>query len=125
MRSGMVLIGIIFAVALAVIVGNRLSSEAMAVVVGTVCGISASIPVTIGLVIAASSHWGRDGGRDVAPQRLYDDAPRPYASQPPVVIFSPSQAQMPYGYAPNPYALPPAVDAATWDSREFKIVGGE
>ena len=40
--------------ALAFIVGPRISNEALAVVIGAVCGISASIPVCIALVIATS-----------------------------------------------------------------------
>ena len=125
MRNGIILASIAFAVAFAVIVGNRLSNEAMAVVVGAVCGISASIPVTIGLVIAASNNWGRPESRD-EPQRFYD-APRAYAPQPPLVIVSPPQAQMPYGFPPTPeqYYLPPSVSDGSFGSREFKIVGGE
>jgi len=121
-RNGIILAGIAFAIALAVIVGNRLSNEAMAVVVGTVCGISASIPVSIGLVIASSHNWGR---RETPREIGYDYGAHQYAPQPPVVIVSPPQPQMPYGYPAQPYALPAPMNTNTIESRDFKIVGGE
>ena len=124
MRNGIILIGIAFAVALAAIVGNRLSNDALAVVVGAVCGISASIPVTIGLVIAASRNWGREESvRDA--ERGYDYRSNRYAPQPPMVIFAPPQpAQLPYGFPQGQYVAPmsaPALGAP----REFKIIGEE
>jgi hypothetical protein len=123
MRNGIILIGIAFAVALAAIVGNRLSNDALAVVVGTLCGISASIPVTIGLVIAASRNWGREESvREVG----YDYGAHRYAPQPPMVIFAPpQQAQSPYGLMQNPYYFPPTLNDAPIGPREFKVVGGE
>lgn len=122
MRNGIILIGIAFAVALAAVVGNRLSNDALAVLVGAVCGISASIPVTIGLVIAASRNWGRqEGVREIG----YDYGAQRYAPQPPMVIFAPpQQAPLPYGFPQGQYVAPisaPALGAP----REFKIVGGE
>ena len=124
MRNGIILAGIAFAVALAVIVGNRLSDEAMAVVVGAVCGISASIPVSLALVIAASRNWGREEGpREVG----YDYSSHRYAPQPPqILVVSPPQqpAPSPYGFSSNPYYLPPgAPDIGA--PREFKIIGDE
>lgn len=121
MRNGLILAAIAFAVALAVIVGNRLSNDALAVVVGTVCGISASIPVSIALIIAASRNWGRaDAERE-------DASPR-YAAPPPVVVIAPPQQNpVAYPYANAPLYLPPTLDAvpAPGSPREFKIVGEE
>lgn len=121
MKGGIIIAAIAFAIGLAIVVGNRLSNDAMAVVVGTVCGISASIPVSIGLVIASSSNWGKsERARDVGDAYgMYRYAER---MQPPVVIMSP---QMPYGYSPNPYTLPAPMSSPTIESREFKIIGGE
>jgi hypothetical protein len=124
MRNGLILAGIAFAVALAVIVGNRLSNEAMAVVVGAVCGISASIPVSLALVIAASRNWGREEGpREVE----YDYGSHRYAPQPPqILVVSPSQqAPSPYGFPQNQYYLPPPIDDARSSPRQFKIIGDE
>ena len=123
MRNGIILAGIAFAVALAVIVGNRLSNEAMAVVVGAVCGISASIPVSIALVIAASKNWGRD---EAPPREIgYDYGAHRYAPQPPqILVVSPPPAQPPYGFPQNQYYLPPgAPDMGA--PRDFKIIGDE
>ena len=122
MKNGIIFIGIAFAVALAAVVGNRLSNDALAVVVGATCGISASIPVTIGLVIAASRNWGRDESvREIG----YDYGAQRYAPQPPMVIFAPTQpAQLPYGFPQNQYVAPmnaPALGAP----RDFKIIGEE
>ena len=124
MKNGIILIGVAFAVALAAVVGNRLSNEALAVVVGAVCGISASIPVTIGLVIAASRNWGREESvREIG----YDYGGNRFTPQPPVVIVAPpqlQQAQLPYGFPQNQYVAPmnaPALGAP----RDFKIIGEE
>ena len=123
MRNGIILVGIAFAVALAAVVGNRLSNDALAVVVGAVCGISASIPVTIGLVIAASRNWGHDESvREIG----YDYGSNRYMPQPPMVIFAPpQQAQSPYGLMQNPYYFPPTLNDTSIGPREFKIIGGE
>ena len=46
-RSAVVLMGIAFVVTLAIVVGLRLSTEAMAVVVGVIAGVAASIPTSL------------------------------------------------------------------------------
>ena len=118
MRNSITIGGIAFAVALAVIVGSRLSSEALAVVVGAVCGISATIPVTLALVIAASQNWGR---ADTAPIGLPPATP----PQPPVIVVSPPPLPMTLGSLPG--AHPPATPThyLGLSPREFKIIGGE
>jgi hypothetical protein len=72
----------VFVVALAFIVGNRLSDEAMAVLAGAVCGVGAAIPASL-LVFAVSRQRNEDNKRRVQPsasQSVY----------PPVVIVAPS-----------------------------------
>ena len=126
MRNGIILAGIAFAVALAVIVGNRLSSEAMAVVVGAVCGISASIPVSLALVIAASKNWGREETppRDAPYGAGYDYGAHRYAPPQILVVSAPPQAPSPYGFPQNQFYLPPgAPDIGA--PRDFKIIGDE
>jgi hypothetical protein len=123
MRNGLILVGSAFAVALAVIIGNRLSNEAMAVVVGAVCGISASIPVSIALVIAASKNWGRsEEPREIT----YDYGAHRYAPQPPqiLVVSPPQPSQPPYGFTPGQYYLPPGAPEVG-APRDFKIIGDE
>lgn len=125
MRNGIVFIGSAFAIALAVVVGNRLSNDSLAVLVGAVCGLSASIPVVIGLVIATTNHWGR---RNDAPPRQveYDYASHRYAPQPPVYIVAPPQAQMPASYMfPQNQFMTPNDAPMLGAPRDFKIVGDE
>lgn len=126
-RNGLIVIGVAFAIALAAFVGNRLSHDALAVVVGALCGISATIPVTLGLVIAASRNWGRE---EPPREITYDYATNRYVPQPPIVIVAPpqswqtTQASSPYTFASGQYLAP--VNAPTLGApREFKIVGEE
>ena len=90
-----------FVVSLAVIVGVRMSSEAMAVVIGVVCGVAAGIPTSL-LIVAVTSRRERE-----RTQRDY----------PPVVIIQPGQVSS--GYPQLPY-LPPMPPAG---NREFHVVG--
>ena len=80
---------IAFAVTLAVIIGQRMSTEAMAVVVGVACGVLASIPTSL-LILAVS---GRRGEREVRQQR------RDY---PPVVIVNPGPTSLVICSRPSP-----------------------
>lgn len=127
MRNGLIVISVAFAMALAAFVGNRLSHDALAVVVGALCGISATIPVTLGLIIAASRNWGREESPRDTP---YDSTPNRYAPQPPIVIVAPPQslqtmhASSPYPFASGHYLTPlntPTLGAP----REFTIIGEE
>jgi hypothetical protein len=122
MKNGIILVGIVFAIVLAIVVGSRLSDEAMAVVVGAVCGISASIPMSLGLAIAASRNWGRNN----TPREIeYDYSSQRFAPQPPVYIVAPPQQPMPYGFAPNQQYIAPPNVPMIGAPREFKIVGEE
>jgi hypothetical protein len=131
MRNGIMLIGVTFAIALAAFIGNRLSSEALAVVVGAVCGISASIPIVLGAFIAMNRGWGdsdRYGIRRELPRQVgYDYGSNRFNLQQPqpLVIFAPPPvAPVAFGSLQGQYILPPgapAIDAP----REFKIIGDE
>jgi hypothetical protein len=118
-RNAALLVMLAFAVTLAIIVGNRLSNEAMAVLVGALCGISATLPVSVALLIAATRNWSRGEMR-----REEFDA-RPYAAQPPVIMIAPPQMAQwqPGAYAEQQFFAPsmPAPGAP----RDFKIVGEE
>lgn len=130
MKNGIFIIGIVFAATLAYVVGNRLSSEAMAVVVGALCGISASVPVSVALYIAASKNWGRD---DAVQSRdeVREYTPHGYvAQQPPMIVLAPPQYN-PAQYPPMPYPFPgsqlylPPQAPTQGAPREFKIIGEE
>ena len=122
MKNGIFIIGIVFAATLAYIVGNRLSNEAMAVVVGALCGISASIPVSIALYIAASKNWGRAEKLGEEPN---DYASRAYVPQPPFVLFAPPLNPPQYPQTPPYYFPTPLRNDNAIESREFKIIGKE
>jgi hypothetical protein len=122
MKNGIFIIGIVFAATLAYVVGNRLSSEAMAVVVGALCGISASVPVSVALYIAASKNWGRETVVEARAEEM-DRGPRSYPASPPFVVISPP-AQVPYPYPGSQMYLPPQAPAQG-APREFKIIGEE
>jgi hypothetical protein len=110
-----VIVGLVFATALAVVVGNRMSSEAMAVVVGVVCGVAAGIPTSALLLLAM-------GRRDRRRYQGEEQASR-FSSSPPVVVIQ--------GGAPQ--ALPPGQQAGYWPGvqpgapaqRDFHVVGDD
>jgi len=84
-----------FAITLAIVVGNRMSAEAMAVVVGSttsarmICGIAASIPLSVLILILTSRLGRREEALRAEPQ---GEARR--LDYPPVVVVNPGvQAQ--------------------------------
>jgi hypothetical protein len=103
------LIFIAFVVTLAVVVGNRMSTDAMAVVIGIVCGVGASIPTSLLILSVASRREAKEE--------------RGQASFPPVVIVNPGNQG---GQVPNyhqPPALPPALSQG--GPRQFRVIGQE
>ncbi|GAF73842.1 unnamed protein product, partial [marine sediment metagenome] len=94
-----------FAVTLAVIIGQRMSTDAMAVVVGVACGVLASIPTSL-LILAVS---GRRGEREVRQRRDY----------PPVVIVNPGSNQP--RYLQPPFQAP----LMQVQQRQFHVIGDE
>ncbi len=110
-----VIVGLVFGVALAVVVGSRMSAEAMAVVVGVVCGVAAGIPTAALMLVVMNRR-----------ERQHDEAvarPAGFGGSPPVVVIQ--------GGAPQ--ALPPGQHTAYWPSvpppahvqRQFQLVGDE
>ena len=103
-----------FLIALAVVVGNRMSAEAMAVVVGVVCGVAAAVPSTLLLVLMLSRR-----------ERQPEEKARQQTPYPPLVIVQGGQPN-PTFYPPSyeyrpPAGLPPGrtVDAA------YRVLGDE
>lgn len=108
--------GLAFAVTLAIIVGRQMTTEAMAVVIGVVCGVIAGIPTSVLLLVALSR-------RDATRAREEAAARQAPAAYPPVVVIQggAQQPQMPAmtgGYWPAPNAAP-------LTSRQFHVVGGD
>ncbi len=102
---------IAFLVALAIVIGQRMSTDAMAVVIGVVFGVIASIPTSL-LIIAAT--------RRSAAERSSGERSYPERYVPPVIVVSPGAQQS--SWLPptsNPPPLPPP------SGRQFRIVGGD
>ncbi len=128
MRNGIVLVGMAFAVTLAIVVANRLSEQALAVAVGAICGMVASVPVSIAFVIAANRNWGRPETTVQETSRRLDPEPprfpQPQPQQPIIVIAPPQPGASAYPYSNAPYYYPPQAGDAQ-SGREFKIIGDE
>jgi hypothetical protein len=108
--AGLVLIS--FGITLALVVGNRLSDEALAVLAGAVCGVGAAIPTS--LLVVAVSRRRNEPHAQPAPPNPYQGA------YPPVVVIAPPGAGQQGANAWN--GLPPSFDAPT--QRQFTVVGG-
>ena len=115
MKQIAAVVGLVFAIALAVVVGKQMSAEAMAVVVGVVCGVAAGIPTSILLMVVLTRRDRQrlDESERQARQRNY----------PPVVVVQSGSAQPMLqgpqaGYWPAP-APRPALN------RQFHVVGGD
>jgi len=103
------LVTLAFAVTLAVVVGNRLSDEALAVLAGAVCGVGAAIPTSL-LVVAV----GRRRRDEPRVQPVMSQSPSP-----PVIVIAPPGGQQRSG---DWTALPPSLRAPV--QRHFTVVGG-
>jgi hypothetical protein len=108
MKKLAVAVVVAFAVTLAVIAGIRMSSEAVAVMMGMACGVVAGIPTS--LLIAAVTNR-RGGTREHV---------RMAGEYPPVVVIQPGQGSP--TYAPHPYTLP---SVPSYGPRQFHVVGDE
>jgi hypothetical protein len=106
------LVAVAFAITLAIVVGTRLSSDAIAVLVGVVAGVAASIPTALLLIVVTRRRDEED-----------DDEPH-YAEHrrdgPPVIVVAPGAA---------PQALPqyvgsyPTQLAPPAGRRRFRVMG--
>jgi hypothetical protein len=125
MKWSVIIVGAVFAVALAVVIGSRMSADAMAVLVGVACGIGASVPTCLLLVwalvrraqgmAAGAQGYGRSGAG---------------ANYPPVVVVNPGYGAQSYGPAlgmisPPPGQLAGANGPLAGGPRTFKVVGDE
>jgi hypothetical protein len=120
--TGLKLTGIfgafLFVGVLAYVIGNRLSSEAIAVLAGSVCGVGAAIPTS--LIIMAVSR--RNGGGHSETRSVPSPSSSLPGGYPPVVVVAP-----PGAYPQQQLPQPP--QQATWGqapaTRKFTVVGEE
>jgi hypothetical protein len=109
-----------FGVALAFIIGQRMSTDAMAVVIGVAVGVAASVPTSLLLVALLR--------RERTASRRYDEPPPPPAypafQQPTIVILDPAQ----WANQRNPQPqlpMPPLDIRPDAGMRRLRIVGNE
>jgi hypothetical protein len=106
------LAAVTFSVTLAVVIGNRLSDQALAVLAGAVCGVGAAIPTSL-LIVAVSRRRDEPRGQPM----VYPSHPQ--NTYPPVVVIAPPGVQQ----GANTWnALPPSFGVPT--QRHFTVVGG-
>ena len=106
---------VVFVAVLAVVIGKKMSAEAMAVVIGVVCGVAAGIPTSLLLWVALTRRE----------QRREEVARRQAGAYPPVVVIQggglPQALPSGNGYwaGMGPPVAPPPVE------RQFHVVGGD
>ncbi len=104
-------------VTLAIIIGQRMSTDAMAVMVGVVFGVAASIPTSLLIALAA-----RGSRRSEPPYRRDDYQPSPPAPQ--IYVVSPGQlAPGPPGPAQPALPQAPGGFYMAEPARRYKVVG--
>lgn len=115
------------AVALAVVVGQRMSTEAMAVVIGVVVGVVAGVPT--GLMVLAVVRARREERPPTVRSDFAVPPPQVYIVQPPSGVQPPAASGPPSAWLPGaadgrlsaPYLDPPALRPA----RRFRVVGDD
>ena len=113
MKKFLFVVGTTFAAAMAVVIGLRLSPDAMAVIIGIICGVLASIPTSVILVWVLRQ-------RDKQTEEL-TQGPGRYGHYPPVVVVN-GQGTNGYGNSAPPPMLTPSTPPGT---RDFKVIGQE
>lgn len=149
-RTGIIFAFIVAMGVLAYQIGARLSDEAIMTIVGLLCGILASIPVSIGLLVALTRERAAYSTKEyvdiepdpepssytiyrppappqpqLPPHPTQTQALRPQLLQPPqIIVVAPSQT-VPQNYLPYQNYTPPQLNApaAPMHERTFKIVG--
>lgn len=96
-----------FVITLTAIVGTRMNAEAIAVIVGVLCGMAAGIPASLLIAVVTNRR---------AQTR---QSTRPHADYPPVVVVTPGQASP--SYPQLPYL--PSMTSPQNGTRTFRVVG--
>jgi hypothetical protein len=114
MRKALIAIVLAFVITLAVVFGNRMSTEAMAVVVGVVCGVAAGIPMSMLLLLVLNRRT------QTLEEPPYGPMLGRQGAYPPVVVIQ--------GGSTAPNGLMPPYHTAPWPAqepvqRQFHIVG--
>jgi hypothetical protein len=119
LRQIIVLLALAFVVTLGVVVGTRMSSDAIAVLVGVIAGVAASIPCAL-LLVVVTQRREREEEDDLYEEPRYE----PSRAAPPVIVVTPSGVppqQLPYGYG-APYM---GANVHSGQRRQFRVMGYE
>jgi hypothetical protein len=118
-----------FGIALAIVIGQRMSTDAMAVVIGVAVGVAASVPTSLLLIALLRKERGVSGGSGSFRQEMPRDMP--YGAYPPslpqqpnFIVLDPSQ----FAGMRNPQMqtpLPPPDFAPDGGMRRLRVVGSE
>lgn len=100
-----------FAITLTILIGERLTDEAIAALAGAVCGVGAAIPASL-LIFAITQRRHDATNRTLTP-------PQPRMTQPQVMMIPPMMIP------PQSQPSPPATWETASVTRHFTIVGGE
>jgi len=119
MTAKRVVVGVaaLFVVSLAVVIGKRMSAEAMAVVIGVIFGVAASIPTSL-LIVAVTR---RVQEREADQLRSLREQQR---SAPPVIVVGPTGGQAMPWFSPFQMPSMPDMEYAP-AARRFRVVGEE
>lgn len=110
-----------FGVALAIIIGQRMSTDAMAVVIGVAVGVAASVPTS--LLLVALLRKERQSYRQEPPPAPYGAYPQ-LPQQPNFIVLDPSQfAGMRNAQMQTP--LPPPEYSPDGGMRRLRVVGSD
>jgi hypothetical protein len=106
---------LVFVVTLAVVVGDRMSTDAMALVVGVICGVAAGIPMSVLLMLAL-----RRRDREAQEAAYAQTSARHAATNPPVIVIqggTPAAGNLPPPY----YPVHTTMNEPT--HRRFRVIG--
>ncbi len=114
-----------FGVALAIVIGQRMSTDAMAVVIGVAVGVAASVPTSLLLVALLRKERGSYERRMEPPREMgYGPYPPALMQQPNVIVLDPNQL-MGNRNAQLQMPLPPPEYAGDGGMRRLRVVGSD
>ncbi len=118
-----------FGVALAIVIGQRMSTDAMAVVIGVAVGVAASVPTSLLLVALLRKERGSyerrmEPTREMGYGTGYGPYPPALMQQPNVIVLDPNQL-MGNRNAQLQMPLPPPEYAGDGGMRRLRVVGSD
>ncbi len=108
-----------FGVALAVIIGQRMSTDAMAVVIGVAVGVAASVPTSL-LLVALLRRERRSYREEPQQQPAY-----PSFQQPSFIVLDPAQLMAQRNLQQPQPVMPPPMLSQDAGMRRLRVVGAE